>query len=63
MSHFIHKRATNVRDNYITGRREILYGDKVVESYSAEIIEIINENYPGTQPPFGFFIEKEDGNQ
>lgn len=63
MNNFIHERANNVRDNDITGRREVLFGGKVVEFYSAEMVKILNENNPGTQPPFGFFIEKEDGNQ
>lgn len=63
MDNFIHERADNVRDNYITGRREILFRDKVVEFYSAEMVKILNENNPSTQPPFGFFIEEEDGNQ
>lgn len=62
MYNFVHERADNVRDNYITGRREILFGDKVVESYSAEMVKMLNESNPGIQPPFGFFIEKEYGN-
>lgn len=63
MNNFIHERADNVRDNYITGRREVLYGDKVVEFYSAEMVGIINKQFPGIQPPFGFFIEVTDGNK
>ena len=63
MNNFIHEEDKSVRDNYITGRREVLFRGKVVEFYSAEMVKILNESNPGTQPPFGFFIEKEDGNQ
>lgn len=63
MDSFEHTGNISVRDNFITGRREVLYGDKVVEFYSAEMVGIINKQFPGIQPPFGFFIEVTDGNK
>jgi len=62
MDSFEHTGNISVRDNFITGRREILYGGKVVGFYSAEMVKILNENSPDAQPPFGFYIERVDEN-